>query len=196
MTKQFRKGRTSFMATRFSTQEGMERFKAFCEESKRPKALEDINFSSPVIVQVITYHLYNEYIIENWVNHKIGNGTSVFKDASFSTNSKLTFAKNIGLPMEIYKAAKLLNRIRNIFAHNINENPINDKTIQELITASDNINLKENIYSSLYSNQKDRIDKLNGDEKTKHILFIILSTMSLKIWNYVFMDMYLSNTYS
>lgn len=184
------------MTMRYSSQEEFDRFQAFLNESKRPAALEDINFSSPVLAQVITYHLYNEYMIENWVKHKFANGISVFEGANFTTNSKLAFAKNIGLPVEIYKAAKLLNSIRNKFAHDINMQPIDDVMLEKLIEASDNINLNENTYASLYPHQKDIIDKLSGDSKTRHVLFIILSTMSLKIWNYIFRDMHLSNSHA
>lgn len=184
------------MTMRYGSLEELNRLKAFCNESKRPTALEDINFSSPVLVQIITFHLYNEYMIENWVKYKFANGASIFKGANFTTSSKLTFAKNLGLPVEIYNAASLLNSIRNKFAHNINVKPIDDVMLEKLIEASDNISLDNNIYASLYSHQKDTIDKLSGDSKIKHILFIVLSTMSLKIWNYIFSDMSLSNSHA
>lgn len=184
------------MTMRYCSKEEFDRFEAFCNESKRPTALEDINFSSPVLAQIITYHLYNEYMIENWVKYKFANGVSIFKDVNFTTKSKLILAKNLGLPVEIYNAVNLLNSIRNQFSHNINAKPIDDVTLEKLIKVSDNINLNENTYASLCPYQKDTIDKLSGDSKTRHILFLVLSTMSLKIWNYIFRDMHHSNSHA
>jgi len=183
------------MNMRYGSKEEYDRFSAFCNESKRPVALDDINFSSPVLVQIITYHLYNEYMIENWIKYKFANGASIFEGANFTTKSKLTLARNMGLPNEIYKAATLLNNIRNKYAHNINEKPIDDETLSKLIQASDNINLNQNTYASLYPHQKNAIDKLSEDDKIKHKLFLVLSTMSLKIWNFLFIDMHLSNSH-
>ena len=183
------------MNARYGSSVEYERFAAFLKESKRPKALDDINFSSPVLVQVITYHLYNEYLIENWINHKFAKGISIFSGANFTTKSKITFAKNIGLPEEIFKAVTLLNSIRNKLAHDINVEPIDDGTLQKLIKAMDNIDLDKNTYASLYPYQKEKIENLSGDAKMRYILHMVLSTMSLKIWNYLFNDMFMITTH-
>lgn len=177
------------MTLRISTDEQYKRFENFLNSSKVPEAIQSISFSTPVLVQVITYHLYNEYMIENWINHKFGNGKEIFKEVNISTVSKLKFAINMGLPKEIYNAAKLLNTIRNKLAHDINSKPINDEMLNKLIESSDAIDPTKNTYSSLYPYQKDIIEKLDAEDALKHKLHIILSSLSLQIWNFIFRDM-------
>ncbi|OIX96209.1 hypothetical protein BFS14_01730 [Serratia fonticola] len=91
---------------------------------------------------VLVIHLMFEKIIEAWIeaashNEKFFNDVNMI---AFST--KLKIAKNFGLSDQTYSAIKLLNSLRNEFAHKVSRTVISDTEIAKLEAIADEINKK------------------------------------------------------
>ncbi|MFP7326897.1 hypothetical protein [Serratia marcescens] len=81
---------------------------------------------------VLRIHLYLERVLEAWTacateNNKIFDGKI---NINFVT--KLQIAKNFGMPNDISSAIEEINRIRNKFSHNIENDEITEQNISKL----------------------------------------------------------------
>ena len=185
---------------RTSNQIEMERFEKFCKELdglKEKDPLRDVKSSSSQMLQIVSFHLMYEYLIEKWIDYKINNGKPVFSGIEkIGFHNKMYIAKNIGMPKELFSSLNKINDIRNKFAHTISAK-VSEKEIKELCKIIDKVNLDNN-KTDLLSTYDDtqncwvRID----DTICPNIKFhLALSTLSAKLRNFVFIDIFESNSH-
>ncbi|HFV9294905.1 TPA: hypothetical protein ACIAIE_004796 [Serratia fonticola] len=95
---------------------------AFRDSATNLQMLEALR-SPDEVGSVLRMHLYLERVIEAWVA-AVTDNPKVFSSQSgsfFSFSVKLEIAKNFDLPIDLYTAIYMINKLRNQFSHKINK---------------------------------------------------------------------------
>jgi hypothetical protein len=185
-------GRRGIM--RGSTTDEHDRFVAFNDQLKKlaeSEPLKEIDRKSPQSLQVMSFHLIFEFLIEQWINFKLNKGVSLFSGIEkIGFNNKLYIAKNIGLPKEIFKALDTVNRERNSFAHNIFKKSIARAKIYEIAELADSIQATGGEFNRLGVYIEGRLFYAKNIECENTLLNLALTALKDKIRNYVFIDIH------
>lgn len=81
---------------------------------------------------VLTIHMVCEKIIDLWIEAATHNADFFNGVGNINFSNKLQIAKNFSLPDTPYKFMKVLNTIRNKFAHQIDKTSMTDEEIETL----------------------------------------------------------------
>lgn len=189
---------------RVSNDEEHDRFVRFVDERsklKDMKTLQEVDSSSSQMLQIVTYHLVFEYLIEKWIDFKVNNGESMFKGIEkIGFHNKLYIAKNIGMPKDLFNAIDLINRERNKFAHQIFKNGMSENEIRKIGKAVDSITGINGGKFSGESGIKVRVKGIVGyvgADQTNDcdvLMYILLSSLHNHLSNFVFVDIHHSNS--
>lgn len=179
---------------RGSTTEEHERFVAFNEQLVKlaeSEPLKEIDRSSPQSLQVMSFHLIFEYLIEHWINFKLNRGVSLFSGIEkIGFHNKLYIAKNIGLPKEIFKALSVINDERNSFAHKIFKKSIQRSNIIKIAKLADNIKATGGEFNELGVYIGGELLYAKDIECENTLLNLALTALKDKVRNYVFIDIH------
>ena len=157
--------------------------------------LKEISFASPQILQVISFHLVFEYLIEKWIDYKINKGNSVFSGIEkIGFHNKIYIAKNIGLPKSIFDLLNKINDERNKFAHQITKKSVSKKEILNIGKLSNDIECTGANYEDLSMLGNGKYFYTSKTECEKTLLYIVLEASLEKMRNFIFMDIHLSTS--
>lgn len=94
--------------------------------------LEKISIHNDYLSTVLTVHLASEKIINGWICYKTQSDKTLNGMDRFSFSQKLQLAKNLDLPKNTHDFFMALNKMRNKFAHNLQQDEISGKELQDL----------------------------------------------------------------
>ena len=183
---------------RISSKEEMERFEAFYAELSRLgeiDPLQEVSSTSPHTLQIVSFHLIFEYLVEKWIDCKINHGNQVFSGIKkIGFHNKLYIAKNIGLPKTIFQALNRVNDERNGFAHQISKKIISKKEIAEIAKLADNIDCVDGNFGDLGVYKNGNLIHASETSCEKALLLLALHALLGKLRNFVFTDIYLNTS--
>ncbi len=183
---------------RGSTDEEMGRFVAFNEQLNKlegSEPLKEVDSKSPQSLQVISYHLIFEFLIEQWVNFKVNKGMAVFSGIEkIGFHNKLYIAKNVGLPIEIFRSLEVINNERNRFAHDIFKKTVGRSKIFEMAKLAGAIDATGEEFNTLGVYIGGKLTYVKDIECEGTLLNLALDATKQKIRNYVFVDVLEQNS--
>lgn len=183
---------------RISTEEEAKRFEEFNNELTRLNEISplvEINANSPQSLQVITFHLVFEYLIEKWIDHRINHGNQVFKGIEkIGFHNKMYIAKNIGMPKSIFLCLSMINNERNLFAHQITKKSVGFRVIEELSRMADEIDSEGTKVEDLAVSVNGVFLRASDTSELNIRLHIALHALMGKLRSFVFFDIYLSTS--
>lgn len=183
---------------RICSEEEAKRFEAFNSELSKLSEidpLQEISSTSPHTLQIVAFHLIFEYLIEKWIDYKVNKGASVFSGIEkIGFHNKLYIAKNIGLPMTIFKALNKVNDERNKFAHQISKKKISKKEITEIAALADSIECTGGKFEDLGVYENGKVTHASETSCEKTLLLLALHALLGKLRNFIFTDVYLNTS--
>ncbi|ODB34694.1 hypothetical protein BB427_18870 [Pseudoalteromonas sp. BMB] len=180
---------------RFSTGEKAKLFKEFNSELDKlyqSEPLKDISKESPHVLQIITFHLVFEHLIEKWIDFKINSGKSVFKGVEkIGFHNKLYIAKNVGLPIKLFKSLNKINEERNKFAHKLGKQDLTKDEINKIL---DELGISQQEFDEFGVYDGGRLHKVKNSSSGTLLLFMLLQTLLTELGNFVFIDIHLGTS--
>ncbi|ARC94904.1 hypothetical protein B6A42_25895 (plasmid) [Vibrio coralliilyticus] len=180
---------------RFSTGEKAKLFDEFNSELDKlsqSEPLKDVSRESPHVLQIISFHLVFEHLIEKWIDFKINSGKSVFKGVEkIGFHNKLYIAKNVGLPIKLFKGLNKINEERNKFAHKLGKQ---DLTKDEIMKILDELGISRREFNEFGVYDGSTLHKVKSASSETLLLFILLNTLLSELRNFVFSDIYLETS--
>ncbi|WP_395066521.1 hypothetical protein [Paraburkholderia silvatlantica] len=154
--------------------------------------LRDVKSTSPHVLQILSFHLICEYLVETWVNFKLNKGENLFKGIEkIGFHNKVFVAKNAGLPKEIFHALILLNDERNDLAHKITKRDINHRFVDDLVDKIDAIKGCGEKVSKLKILEGGREIKITSQILGERLL-LALYALASTLRNFIFVDLHLT----
>lgn len=188
------------ISMRVSTEEEMKIFDSFDKELtilyKDIEPLKEIVATSNQALQIISFHLVFEYLIEKWIDCKINKRASVFRGIEkIGFHNKLYMAKNIGLPKTLFSLMEKINEERNKFAHQITKKEIQQKDIIKIGELSNNVVCTGARYEELgIPVESGGYAYFSATKCEKILLHIVLHASLEKLKNFIFMDIHHSTS--
>lgn len=185
---------------RVIAEDGLKIFTSYDREltflSKEIDPLKEVTATSSQVLQVISFHLVFEYLIEQWIDHKINKGISVFKGIEkIGFHNKLYIAKNIGMPKALFLLMDKINDERNKFAHQISKKEINKNNILGIGKLSDDVDCVGARFEELGIPAVEGGLVYSSTTKCeKTLLHIVLQASLGKLRNYTFVDIHHSTS--
>lgn len=169
-----------------------EEFNAELDKLYQSEPLKDISKESPHVLQIITFHLVYEYLLEKWIDFKVNSGKQVFRGVEkIGFHNKLYIAKNIGLPIKLFKSLNKINEERNKFAHKLGKQDLTNDEIKHILDQLE-VSRKEFDGFGVYENGELYLAKNSSSGKL--LLFLLLQTLLGELRNFVFTDIHIGTS--
>lgn len=154
--------------------------------------LRDVRSTSPHALQIISFHLIYEYLIEAWINFKLNGGKNIFENiATIGFHNKVYIARNIGLPKDIFQALLFVNNQRNDLAHKITKRDLDEKMISDFAEKVEKISDGGNSIFELKIMEGDKAINISSKNLGARLL-VVLYALLFRVRNFVFTDLHLS----
>jgi len=157
--------------------------------------LKEIKSTSPHVLQIITYLLIFEYLIENWLNYRLNKGYDLFRGIEkIGFNNKLYLAKNPGLPKPIFNALNEINDQRNKFAHQIFKQSLTRSEIKKIGKLANDIDCTGGKFEELGAYENGKLIRASETNCEKALLLLALYALFGKVRNFVFTDIHINTS--